>query len=133
MNTFKKTTVLGLAGAAALISLTPAMASARDDDVRTSGSCSGRSTWKMKAQSEDNNKLEAELEVDSNVNGQRWNIVLRNNGVVVWRGSRTTVAPSGSFSVSRLIANRAGSDTITGRATNPVTGEVCRGRVVYPG
>jgi hypothetical protein len=37
-----------------------------------------------------------------------------------------TRAPSGSFSVRRLVSNGAGRETVKGLATNSSTGEVCR-------
>ncbi|HEY8789402.1 MAG TPA: hypothetical protein VIM10_09775 [Actinopolymorphaceae bacterium] len=40
-----------------------------------------------------------------------------DDGVVVCRGQRTTVAPSGLFSVEKRITDRSGPDTITVRAT----------------
>jgi hypothetical protein len=54
---------------------------------------------------------------------------MTDNGTQVFAGTRTTVAPSGSFSVSRHIANRAGTDTIVARASNAKTGETCTGTV----
>ena len=56
--------------------------------------------------------------------------MLKRNGSVVTRTSALTKAPSGSFSVHRLIADRAGADTVTGVARNAGTGETCTARVV---
>ena len=75
-------------------------------------------------------RIEAEFEVDQNRNGVRWTVLMGDNGVRVFTGSAVTVAPSGSFEVNRRIPNRAGTDTIVARATNPATGEVCRGTAV---
>jgi hypothetical protein len=44
---------------------------------------------------------------------------------VVASGTKKTLAPSGSFTVNRLLTDRAGSDTILAKATNAATGEVC--------
>ena len=90
-------------------------ASAKGLDVRAQGTCSQGSTWKLKAKA-DNGHIETELEVDSNRVGQAWAVRLSDNGVLLWSGSRTTVAPSGSFSLARLLANRAGTDRITATA-----------------
>jgi len=55
-----------------------------------------------------------------------------DNGVRLFQGTRTTVAPSGSFEVNIKAANRSGPDKIVGRATNSLTGETCIGRVTHP-
>jgi hypothetical protein len=107
-----------------------AQAKGNDREVRESGRCSAATVWKLKAKADDG-RLEVEFEVDSNRNGQRWSVAINDNGVRVFTGARTTVAPSGSFSVERHIANRAGSDRITASATNAKTGERCSGVVVY--
>lgn len=104
----------------------PAGVAAKDTDVIRTGSCTGASNWKLKAKP-DNGRLEVEFEVDQNVNNRTWNVKLKKNGNVFWQGQRTTRAPSGSFSVTRLTGNPAGTDTIVGRAVNPATGEVCQG------
>ena len=70
-----------------------------------------------------------EFEVDQNRNGKLWTVRLYDDGIRVFTGLRRTVAPSGSFSVTRWITNRAGTDTILGRAVNATTGEVCRATV----
>lgn len=96
--------------------------------IRAEGPCSGSSTWKVKADF-DNGRIEAEFEVDSNVVGQAWQWMLKDNGVAFAKGTAVTQAPSGSFEVRRFTANQAGSDTITGLARNPDTGETCKGSV----
>ncbi len=106
----------------------PAMAKGGGDDVRAAGHCSSTSTWKLKAKP-DNGRLEIEMEVDSNRNGQKWAVSLTDNTVRIFAGNRVTVAPSGSFSVELRAANRAGSDRIVGTARNTVTGERCTGVV----
>ena len=54
-----------------------------------------------------------------------------HNGSLSASGTRTTLAPSGAFTVRRLVLNRAGSDSIVFRATNVRSGEVCRGALSY--
>ena len=112
--------------ALAAIGLMAVPAQANDADVIREGSCSGRSDWKLKLRPE-NGRIEIEFEVDQNVVGQVWNVVIRDNGNLVFRGSRTTVAPSGSFEARRVVTNLAESDKVVARATNAQTGEVCRG------
>ena len=57
------------------------------------------------------------------------NVVIKRKGVVVFRGSRITRPPSGSFSVNRRIGNAAGPDRIVATARSVVGGGVCRGVV----
>ena len=104
----------------------PMAASAKDGDIIRRGDCTARSDWKLKL-SPENGRIEVEFEVDQNRNGQRWNMKMKRNGNVFWRGSRTTRPPSGSFEVRRLARNGAGTERIVVRARNPRTGEVCRG------
>ena len=99
-----------------------------DREVRRAGHCSAATVWKLKAKHDDG-RIEAELEVDSNRNGQRWTVAIADNGVRVFTGARTTHAPSGSFEVERTIANRRGTDRITALARNAATGERCYGSV----
>lgn len=91
--------------------------------VVTSGSCSANSTFKLKAKPDDG-KLEVEFQVDQNRAGVKWNYRIRRNGKSVAAGTRTTRAPSGSFSVERRIANPAGRDRISAVARR--AGETCR-------
>jgi hypothetical protein len=53
----------------------------------------------------------------------------RRNGVVVFNGSRRTVAPSGSFRVERRIPDRSGTDTLVAVASNAATGQRCSGSI----
>jgi hypothetical protein len=107
----------------------PAQARGGDDIVRR-GDCAASTDWKLKVGADDG-RLEVEGEIDSNRAGQSWNWLIRHNGTVAARGSRTTLAPSGSFEVRRLVTNLAGPDTIVFRATNPSTLEVCRGTLTF--
>jgi hypothetical protein len=91
--------------------------------VRVAGSCTGTSTAKLKVK-RDRGRLKTEFEVDQNVNGVTWAVKLSRNGTVRVDTTRTTHAPSGSFSIERRLANGAGPDTISATATSP-TGEVC--------
>lgn len=116
--------------AASLLAAAPAGIAARDSDIIRTGSCSAATDWKLKL-SEEDGRIEVEYEVDQNRNGQTWNVRLKRNGNTFWRGQRVTRSPSGSFEVRRVISNGAGLDRIKGIATNPRTGEVCRGSAVF--
>ena len=100
------------------------------DGVRATGTCTIRSTSKIKAKL-DNGRIEVEFEVDQNRNNRLWTVRIYDDGIRVFTGLRRTVAPSGSFTVTRWITNRAGTDTIVARAVNASTGEVCRARVNF--
>ena len=89
------------------------------------GDCSATTNWKLRAKPRDG-RLEVELEVDSNVTGQRWTYKLRHDGAVKASSARTTTAPSGSFSVERRLPNAAGVHTISAAAKNASTGETCQ-------
>ncbi len=91
-------------------------------DVRVSGSCSASSTAKLKLSDEDG-RIEVELEVDQNRNGVPWTVAIRRNGTQVAAARAVTRAPSGSFEVRRVIANGAGPDRVV--ATARRAGETC--------
>jgi hypothetical protein len=134
-DTMKNTSpvrVAGLALTAALATgwMVPAHASHGGDGLVKSGSCSKSANWKLKASAEDG-RIEVEGEVDSNVNGQTWNWRILHNTKLSARGTATTVAPSGSFEVRRLLVNVAGPDRIGWRATNPRSGETCSGGLTF--
>jgi hypothetical protein len=81
-------------------------------EIRRAGDCTGNSRSKIKLKERDG-RLEAEFEVDQNRNGVRWRVTLRHQGRVVSTRTAVTRAPSGSFSVERRIADRAGRDRVT--------------------
>ena len=114
-------------GAAALVAI-PAT-SAKDGDVLVRGSCTKASSSKLKL-SEEDGRIEVEFEVDQNRNGVRWTVVLRRPATVLVRTTRVTRGPSGSFELRRVVADLAGADRITARATSP-SGEVCRASAAF--
>ena len=126
-----------LAGRAAIYSLALGLvlgaapvAAAKSGDRVFTGSCSGASTWKLKLSNE-NGRIETELEIDQNRVGRVWTVAITDNGATIFRGSRTTTAPSGSFTVRRVTANRAGTDRFIAVARAARTGEVCRARGTF--
>lgn len=122
---------IAVAGLMALpIAAQAAPALANDGDVIRRGSCSGASDWKLKL-SPENGRIEVEFEVDQNRSGDTWSVTMRDNGVLFFRGQRTTQPPSGSFEVRDVTNNRAGADHVVARATNQRTGEVCRGTATF--
>lgn len=114
--------------AAAMLAATVPTAAAKQAPIVKSGTCSGAAVWKLKAK-HDGAALEIEFEVDQNVAGRRWRVVLRRNGAVVFNGVRATRAPSGSFSVERRIREVAGPDRIVATARALGSGQTCRGAI----
>jgi hypothetical protein len=117
-------------GAAMAIASLPGVTLAKDGDIIRTGSCTGGADWKLKLSPEDG-KIEVEFEVDQNQNGQTWNVRLKRDGNLVWKGQRTTHAPSGSFEVRRVISDESGADHIKARARHPASGQVCRGSATF--
>ena len=117
-------TITSLSAATVALALAAPAASASNDDVRSVGSCTGKSSTKIKAKPRDG-RLEVEFEVDQNRNGVKWKVRLKDNGKRVFRGRARTKAPSGSFSLERRIPDLRGTDAVTGIGKNPATGERC--------
>ena len=85
------------------------------------GVCTQSSTAKLKLSREDGG-IEVEFEVDQNRNGVPWKVTLRRNGSLVASTTATTHAPSGSFSLRRVISGAQG--TVVAVATR-ASGERC--------
>jgi len=122
----KKRLILAIAAAALVV--VPATW-AKDGDVLVRGTCTDSTTSKLKL-SEEDGRIEVEFEVDQNRSGVRWSVVLRRPTTVLVRTTRVTRAPSGSFELRRVVADLAGRDRITARATSPA-GEVCRATAAF--
>ena len=120
--------VLVLAGALAVPGV-GSSARAKDGDVIVRAACSAGSTAKLKLSGKAGSRIEAEVEVDQNRNGVPWTVVLTRDGTRVARVTRLTRAPSGSFTLRRLVANPAGADVIRAVATR--RGERCTVRATW--
>ena len=110
--------VLAIYGAA--LTAAPIATAKAGPGVRVSGVCTQNSTAKLKLSREDSG-IQVEFEVDQNRNGVHWKVSLRRNGSLVASTTATTHAPSGSFSLRRVIPGTHG--TITAVATR--SGERC--------
>jgi hypothetical protein len=108
--------------ATALLAVPVASAKRSHPTLSVRGACTQQSTSKLKLSREDR-RIEVEFEVDQNRNRVPWKVTLRSNGVRVASFTATTRAPSGSFEVRRLIADRPGTDRISARAVR--SGETC--------
>jgi hypothetical protein len=127
MSILRVTAVAAVAAAATVAAGSPALA--KDGDVRARGVCSGTSTSKLKLSDEDG-RIEVEFEVDQNRNGVPWRVSLRRNGALVAATSARTRAPSGSFSMRRVISNAAGADRVVATATR-ASGERCTAKATF--
>jgi hypothetical protein len=115
--------VATLAVTGATVALAPAATAKGGPGVRVSGACTHNSTSKLKL-SRDNSGVQVEFEVDQNRNGVPWKVTLRKNGSIVATANARTHAPSGSFSVNRLVSGATG--TFVAVATR--SGESCSAR-----
>jgi hypothetical protein len=125
----KQTTAVAIAVASCIAMSAPAQAKGTDK-VRV-GTCSGPTTVTKIKVGADDGRLEVEGQVDSNRAGQIWNWRIVHNSSVSAHGTRTTLAPSGSFTVRRTVVNLPGTDTLTFRAVNTRSREVCRATVSF--
>jgi hypothetical protein len=126
----KKLTLTGIAALVAMLALLASTAFASGHKggrgIIKTGKCSASSHWKLKAKSDDG-RIETEFEVDQNRVGKRWRVTIMRNGSAVFRGVRTTTAPSGSFEVRRLLAGPSAGTRIVATAKSLQSGETCRG------
>ena len=100
-----------------------------DRDVEVAGTCTMGSTATLDL-SEEDGRVEVELEVDENRVGSRWSVAINRNGKSAVRRTATTRAPSGSFEVRRVVAPGSPRTRVTAVARRAATGEVCRARAV---
>lgn len=116
--------ILGALGASGVLAPNALASHGGGGDVRVQVRCT-TGTLSLKAKP-DNGRLETEAEVDTNRVGQVWAWTLRHNGQVAATGRGRTAAPSGSFSIERLVPNAAGRpDSISFRAVRVGTSQVC--------
>jgi hypothetical protein len=126
-----KIALVSLVGVVGVSALAPIASAAAPRTVTSSGRCSsGPATWRMIATA-DGKKIDLEFRVVTNRRGHKWNVRLADNGVQVFRGTRVTDPPRGSFDVSILTANLVGVDHLVGVARYPATAQVCRGVVNF--
>jgi hypothetical protein len=114
--------MLAAVAAIGVLAPIPAALAKNPRDVAKSARCSAGSIAKLKL-SPENGRIEVEFEVDQNRNGVPWRWALARPGTTLRSGAAVTRAPSGSFSVRKLVANRPGPDRLTVRASR--AGEVC--------
>jgi hypothetical protein len=99
--------------------------------VTSNNNCSLGSVSNLQVQREDNGKLSIDFGVDMATHsaGVIWSYHVTDNRSLVMKGTSSTAA-DGSFSVTRAITPRSGTNHIVATAKNSTTGEICRIRVV---
>jgi hypothetical protein len=121
--------VLGVAALASTAAIATSSASAAtvSKSVVVNGKCSGKSVDNLQLQREHTGQLSIDFGVDMarHISGVPWKITESRNGVVFVNTTKKTIA-DGSFSVTRLLATRTGTNTVTATATNTRTGETCK-------
>jgi hypothetical protein len=115
--------MLAIAGAIALtVAVAAPSAQATGASVTKTGTC-GTHPWSL-VLTHDNGRIEADYKL-SNVNvGSTWRVVMKDNGVRFFRGTRTATAER-HIEVDRFTQNQTGTDKITVRAANLASGQVC--------
>jgi hypothetical protein len=123
-------TRLSLVGLTALGVLLPATAASAADSVVRSGSCSGASSWSLRASEAEGDVAALRLFVNSPRAGQTWNVALSRQGSGFLTTQRTTNS-AGDFTLTRNAREANGvNDVYTARTRNLRTGEICSARVV---
>jgi hypothetical protein len=110
---------------AVVVAMVPASVSASGDEVRRSGSCSGKASWEMRAKWDDDQRIELRGRVENARSGQTWAWKIKHNGSVSAQGRKVT--GSGGFEIRRALVDLPGVDHCVFRAERLRTGEVCRG------
>lgn len=118
---------VGAAGLGTLVALPVTQAGAAASSININARCSGTSVANLQVQREDTGKLSVDFGVDMarHTAGVPWRVTESNNGSVFVSTTTKTIS-DGSFSISRLITPKAGTNTVVGKAVNLVTHETCK-------
>ena len=117
--------ITAIAGALLIVGIVAAPAGAKAGDVVVKSRCSLGAKAKLKvAPRASNQRTQLEFEVDSNVNGQFWNVRITDKGATVLSAVKVTRAPSGSFS-SRTRVPGASGHAILATARDRASGQTC--------
>jgi hypothetical protein len=108
----------------------PAQASTKPAAV-VNGTCSKGSLSNLQVQREDNGTLSIDFGVDmsAHTSGVSWVVKVMDNRSMVYRGNAVTIF-DGSFSISKAIAPKTGTNHVVATARNFATGETCKIRAV---
>jgi hypothetical protein len=108
----------------------PAAAALADDDVRRSGTCGAGVSSELRVDPRDD-AIRVRFTVDGRRAREKWRFVLVHERRVVWRGHRRT-GSGGKVRIRRSIANFAGADFVSVRASGP-NGNTCSASATLPG
>ncbi len=108
-----------------LVGIAAAPAGAKAGDVVVKSRCTLGAKTKLKvAPRGSDQRTKIEFEVDSNVNGQSWNVRITDKGATVLSGVKVTAAPSGSFTARTKVSGASGH-AIMATATDRASGQTC--------
>jgi hypothetical protein len=109
---------------AALVTVAPAAAGRVDegDDVRRTGTCTGRGEASLRLRTDDG-EIRIEVEIETDRPGSRWVVILLHERRIVFRGPLR--ARGDRVRLRRTVRDFYGSDAVIARATGP-RGETCR-------
>lgn len=117
--------IAALAGALLLVGIVAVPAEAKSGDIVVKSRCTLGAKSKLKvAPRASDHRTKVEFEVDSNVNGQTWNVRITDNGAAVLTRTKTTAAPSGSFTARATMPGVLGH-RITATARDRASGQTC--------
>jgi hypothetical protein len=131
-RTLRRSSSALVLAAAAVVTVVPVLAAAPAEAkggspaVQSGGACIGGGVWKLKAKHDDG-RLEVEYQVDTNRAGQAFHVIVTDDNVSVFNGTKTTTAPSGSFTLALRPVDRPGAEVIRTKAT--FAGHTCTGSV----
>jgi len=133
MNKIQKLTTVALAGSLSLglvaVGATTASASTRPkaSSINLNAACSKGSLGNLQVQREDTGKLSIDVGVDMtrHTAGIPWTFRVTDNGSTVATGTTRTIG-DGSFSISKLMWPKGGTNHIVFTAKNTKTGETCK-------
>ena len=131
MKKVRTVTTLAIAGAMSLGAVATgasvAAASPKGSSVNNSAKCTKGSVGNLQIQREDTGKLSIDMGVDMSrhSSGVPWKVKAYDNGSLIANAKVRTVS-DGSFSITRLISPKAGSNRVVFYATNLRTGETCK-------
>ena len=95
------------------------------------GSCSGGpGEWRLSVDRRDSGRLRVRFRIDDVPARQSWHVFLSDNGERVFSGTRRA-DEHGDLRVTKLTANRAGSDRVAASAVNSATGVTCSGSLTF--
>jgi hypothetical protein len=115
-----------LTAGALAFAATNALAGEEGEGVEAAGGCTMGSEWKLHMGTEIG--VEFEVNIETRVPGQRWNVELHYNGHNLIREVEET-EEDGGFEIRRVENNAPGEDSASMRAKNPETGETCEGEL----